>query len=320
VRVTGKGLLRAAAAAAVLGVAVAAASRYRRQRRAPGSSSPAAWPPDGAELLACPTCRGVLRWQEEPGQWYCRACARGYPVRDGIVHFVEPAELGPLDRRFAHLYDWFSWCYPAFTRAGFALIGRSEARGRTEILDRLDPRGGRLLEVSVGPGSNLPLLVHRPDVGEVHALDISIGQLRRARALVRRRGWRVPLYLASGEALPFGDAVFDAVLHIGGINFFDDRASALAEMARVAKPGARVVVVDENERTARGYERTLPGFASSFDGERAPVSAPVADLPANATQVSVTDVWRGWFYCLEFVAAAPAAAATVVPGSTGEAP
>lgn len=240
-----------------------------------------------------------------PGTFRCPTCAHSYPVRDGIVHLIDAGELGPLDRRFAHLYDWFSWFYPAFTRAGFALIGTSEGRGRRDVLDRLDPRAGRVLEVSVGPGSNLPYLIDRPDVGEVHALDISIGQLRRCRALVRRHGWHVPLYLASAEALPFQDATFDAVLHIGGINFFDDKTAALAEMARVAKPGVRVVVVDENERGARSYERTLPGFRATFQGDRPPVSAPVADVPAGMQRVSVSDVWRGWFYCLEFVTPTP---------------
>lgn len=286
------------AAVAALGAAVAAS---RARHRAAGFDAGAPWPHEGGALLACPTCRGPVAWQAEAAQWWCAQCSRAYPVREGIVHVLQPGELGPMDRRFAHLYDWFSWVYPAFSRAGFALIGRSEARGRGEVLDRLDPRGGRVLEVSVGPGSNLPYLMARPDVGEVHALDISIGQLRRARAMVRRHAWRVPLYLASAEALPFRDATFDAVLHIGGINFFDDKARALAEMARVAKPGARVVVVDENERAAHGYERTLPGFSSSFGGERPPVSAPLDDLPPGMTQVSVTDIWRGWFYCLEFV-------------------
>jgi ubiquinone/menaquinone biosynthesis C-methylase UbiE len=212
-----------------------------------------------------------------------------------------------MDRRFAHLYDWFSWFYPVFTRVGFAMIGMSEGRGRRQVLDRLDPRGGRVLEVSVGPGSNLPYLLGRDDVGEVHGLDISIGQLRRCRAMVRRRGWHVPLYLASAEALPFQDATFDAVLHIGGINFFDDKARALAEMARVAKPGTRVVVVDENERAARGYERTLPGFRATFQQGRPPVSAPTADVPGGMREVTVSDLWRGWFYCLEFVTPACAA-------------
>ena len=194
----------------------------------------------------------------------CPVCARTYPVLDGIVHFIEAAELSGQNRRFAHLYDWFSWVYAPSMRASFALIGMTERTGRNQVLDRLTPRGGRVLEVSVGSGPNLPYLLDRPDVGEVHGLDISIGQLRRCRALVRRRGWSVPLYLGTAEALPFADNAFDAVLHVGGINFFNDKARAIAEMVRVAKPGAHVVIVDEKERAAKAYERTLPGFKTSF--------------------------------------------------------
>jgi SAM-dependent methyltransferase/uncharacterized protein YbaR (Trm112 family) len=293
----------AVTAITALGAAVAAYATARGRRSGSGladrgSVGPA---PDTVGLLACPHCHGALDWAALAHEWRCPACPRSFPVRDGIVHFVEPQELGPLDRRFAHLYDWFSWIYPAFSRSGFALIGMSEGQGRRQVLDRLDPRGGRVLEVSIGPGSNLPYLVDRPDVREVHGLDISIGQLRRCRALVHRRGWHVPLYLANAETLPFQEDTFDAVLHIGGINFFDDKARALAEMARVAKPGTRVVVVDENERAARSYERTLPGFRATFRQGRPQVSAPLADVPHGMRDVTVTDIWRGWFYCLEFV-------------------
>ncbi len=299
-KASARSIAAVAVAAAVAGGHVAV-RRHGRGTSADGTSAPAEDAlAAAAAVLACPHCRGSV----EPvtlATFRCRTCHRDYPVRGGIVHVIEPQELGPLDRRFAHLYDWFSWVYPAFTRAGFALIGTSEARGRRQVLDRLEPKGGRVLEVSVGPGSNLPYLLDRPDIGEVHALDISIGQLRRCRTLVRRRGWRVPLYLASAEALPFRDATFDAVLHIGGINFFDDKARALAEMARVAKPGTRVVVVDENERAARSYERTLPGFRATFRQGRPPVTAPLAAVPHGMHEVTVSDVWHGWFYCLEFV-------------------
>ncbi len=37
----------------------------------------------------------------------------------------------------------------------------SEETARREILDRLEPKGGRVLEVSVGPGVNFPYLIHR---------------------------------------------------------------------------------------------------------------------------------------------------------------
>ena len=36
------------------------------------------------KLLACPLCRGTLRWDETAAELVCEACARAYPVRDGI--------------------------------------------------------------------------------------------------------------------------------------------------------------------------------------------------------------------------------------------
>jgi ubiquinone/menaquinone biosynthesis C-methylase UbiE len=221
-------------------------------------------------------------------------------VRQGIVHFIEPDELSGRNRRFAHLYDWFSWIYTPSMKASFAAIGMSERAGRNEVLDRLSPRGGRVLEVSVGSGPNLRYLLERADVGEVHGLDISMGQLRRCRTLVGRHDWSVPLYLAAAEALPFTNDTFDSVLHIGGINFFNDQARAIAEMVRVAKPGSHIVIVDENEKSARAYERTLPGFKASFATERPPVSAPLDAVPPGMENVTVSDLWRGYFYCLEF--------------------
>ena len=98
-------------------------------------------------------------------------------------------------------------------------------------------------------------------------------------------------------------------------------------MARVAKPGARVVVVDEQERAARAYERTLPGFRSSFTGDRPTVSAPVEHLPPGMLEVTLSDVWRGWFYCLEFLTptqsgdrTGPATPAKTPTPSTGPVP
>jgi ubiquinone/menaquinone biosynthesis C-methylase UbiE len=53
------------------------------------------------------------------------------------------------------------------------------------------------------------------------------------------------LALAEGEHIPFADRSFDAVLCVGGFNFFSDPARALREMARVTRRGGRVVVADE---------------------------------------------------------------------------
>jgi SAM-dependent methyltransferase len=283
----------AAAVAAGVGLRMARGRTGRTPVEVPGA--PAIRP-----LLACPHCHGSLT-QDAGGQAFvCPVCSRTYPVHDGIVHFIESTELSGQNRRFAHLYDWFSWVYTPSMRASFAFIGMTEKTGRNQVLDRLTPRNGRVLEVSVGSGPNLPYLLDRADVAEVHGLDISIGQLRRCRALVRRHGWFVPLYLATAESLPFQNDCFDTVLHVGGINYFNDKARAIAEMVRVAKPGAHIVIVDERERAAKAYERTLPGFKGSFATDRPAVNAPVDAVPPGMDNIVLSDLWRGWFYCLEF--------------------
>jgi ubiquinone/menaquinone biosynthesis C-methylase UbiE len=208
--------------------------------------------------------------------------------------------LTGLNRRFARLYDWFSWIYRPFSKVAFAFIGMTEETGRGEILNRLEPAGGRVLEVSIGPGVNLPYLVDRPDISEIYGLDISLGQLKCCQKFITDRGWQVGLTLGNGEELPYQDNSFDSVFHIGGINFFNDKQKAIQEMIRVAMPGARILVCDETEKGARGYELTIPGFKRNFNGPRPSVTTPVELVPANMQEVRLFDVWKGWMYCLEF--------------------
>ncbi|MDI6770437.1 MAG: methyltransferase domain-containing protein [Anaerolineales bacterium] len=258
------------------------------------------------DLLACPACHGALVAPVdsgsaiESGVLHCEGCQKYYPVERGIPHFIQPDQLTGFNRRFSRMYDWFSWGYRAFSKIAFAFIGMSEEAGRREITDRLEPRGGRVLEVSIGPGVNLPYLVNRPDVGEVYGLDISLGQLRRCMSYVRRKGWEVDLFLGNGEQLPFRDASFKGVFHVGGINFFNDKKAAIEEMIRVAKPGTRVLIADETEKGAKGYEKTIPGFTKSFDGKRAPIQPPIDLVPPEMLERRVFDAWKGWFYCIEF--------------------
>jgi ubiquinone/menaquinone biosynthesis C-methylase UbiE/uncharacterized protein YbaR (Trm112 family) len=257
-------------------------------------------------LLACPACHALLTLHAEPvdlietGSLYCPSCQKEYPILQGIPHFISTAELSGFNRRFATLYDRFAWAYPAFMKIAFAIIGMSEERARREILDRLEPGVGRVLEVSIGPGVNLPYLIKRPEVGEVFGLDISLGQLRRCQAFTRRKGWSVDLFLGNAEQLPFQDAGFDSLVHIGGINFFNDKKKAIEEMIRVVRPGARILIADESERGARGYEHTIPGFKKSFHGRRAAVTPPIELVPPEMREARLFDVWKGWFYCLEF--------------------
>jgi uncharacterized protein YbaR (Trm112 family) len=133
------------------------------------------------EVLSCPHCHGELNYigaseaSIRSGFLACPRCKLEFKVIDGIHHFIEPENLTGFNRRFARMYDRFSWGYRLGSRAGITLIGMNEETARREITDRLQFRGGKVLEVSIGPGLNLPYLVNRSDVGEIFGLDISLG-------------------------------------------------------------------------------------------------------------------------------------------------
>lgn len=259
------------------------------------------------DILTCPGCKKALELktdgisaQIDSGTLTCPACQKTYPIRMGIPHFIKEKELTGRNKRFARLYDWFSLVYTEFSRVGFMLLGMNEATARQELLSRLEPHAGKVLEVSIGSGVNLPYLVNSPKVGQVYGLDISIGQLNRCNSLLRRKSWPVDLFLGTAEELPFQDNSFDSVFHIGGINFFTDKQQAINEMIRVAKPGSMIVICDENEKGAQWYEKFLPGFKSSFHGRRDAIVAPFDLVPGSMLDKKLGNIWNDFMYCIEF--------------------
>ena len=257
-------------------------------------------------FVACPTCHGELvvavgqDAQIKTGSLSCPTCKRTYPIRQGIPYFIQYRELSEMNQRFARLYDWYSLVYRLFSKVSFAFLG-GEDRCRGELIDRLElkQKGERVLEVSIGPGVNLPYLMSR-GIGEVAGLDISLGQLQRCLAYARGRKWTPELFLGNAESLPFQDNSFDSVLHFGGINFFSEKRRAIEEIIRVARPGTKIVIGDETEKGAKFSDRFLPGFKSTFKEGRASVTAPVDLVPAGMLDVHCEVIWSGWYYCLEF--------------------
>ena len=116
-------------------------------------------------------------------------------------------------------------------------------------MHNLELNGGKLLEVSVGPGVNLPYPVTCPDVSEVFGLDLTLGQLIQCQCFVAKKGRGVDLLFGNCEQLPFQTELFVGVFHVGRINFFTDKKAAILEMIHVAQPGTRLLIADEKEKT-----------------------------------------------------------------------
>lgn len=148
-----------------------------------------------------------------------------------------------------------------------ATMGRAFTAWYGRMMRRVDERGlgdtrrallgeahGRVLDVGSGTGSNLPLFP--AGVDELVLSEPSPNMLR-----VLRREVRGPVELvqAPAERLPFADDSFDYVTCTLVLCTVPDPAAGLAEVARVLRPGGKLLFLEhvrsEDQRVARTQDR-----------------------------------------------------------------
>jgi ubiquinone/menaquinone biosynthesis C-methylase UbiE len=115
-------------------------------------------------------------------------------------------------------------------------------RGR--LIEILAPRAGeRVLEVGPGTGYYTFEMAARLDGGQVELFDIQQEMLDHVMREANRRGvTNVQPALGDAQALPYGDDSFDAVVLITVLGEIPDQDRALSEIARVLRPGGRLIV------------------------------------------------------------------------------
>jgi ubiquinone/menaquinone biosynthesis C-methylase UbiE len=220
-----------------------------------------------------------------------------FPIRKGIPIFLPEGELSGSNRRYQAMYDRFAQFYDFSTWLYSRWKGMSVETRLREYLDELEVKeNDRVLEVSVGTGRNLQYL---PQSAQYYGLDISWGMMKQCQRNTAKWKLDVMLFMGTAERLPFKDEVFDVVFHFGGINFFNDKAAAIREMIRVAKPGTKFVIGDENERLAQKYEK-LPVTGGFYGNRKQTISAPINLLPPEMQDVKVKEIAGGDLYCLSF--------------------
>lgn len=105
-----------------------------------------------------------------------------------------------------------------------------------------DLRGLRVLKTDLwDEARNTRILAWAAGQGALaYGVDISRPTLQQARAAFADEALRAAV--SDVRALPFADASFDAVYSMGTIEHFDETEQAVAEMARVLKPGGRAII------------------------------------------------------------------------------
>jgi ubiquinone/menaquinone biosynthesis C-methylase UbiE len=255
-------------------------------------------------ITCCPFCRGAVSPQEPPGgdaltdeMLACESCRKTFAIEHGIPRFIRTEELIGSNKKHEKLNNLFSHiCTPA-TKLMFAVCG-GEDKARRECLDRLErcPEG-RILEIGIGTGDNLPYLVKRMGGGQLYGLDISRSMLHYCEQNLRKWNMQAELFLGEAEHLPFKDRTFDAIYHLGAINFFTDQKGAIQEMIRVAKPGTKIVIADESEKALKALDKL---GLQLWIGKREEVIPPVDLVPKTMLDIRLDEIWKGYGYCIEF--------------------
>lgn len=159
------------------------------------------------------------------------------------------------------------WSHRVFPRLCHKAL--SAERFATQRRELLAPARGRVLEIGVGSGLNLP---HYPvEVARVDGVDPNPGMHELAERLLgageARPGLAVELHQAVAEELPFTDASFDCAVSTWTLCSVDDVGRVLAEIDRVLVPGGRLLYLEHglapDPRVAR-WQRWLTPFQRRF--------------------------------------------------------
>jgi ubiquinone/menaquinone biosynthesis C-methylase UbiE/uncharacterized protein YbaR (Trm112 family) len=266
------------------------------------------------DLLRCPHTRSFLRLADPELRGdvvvsgkLVSAESREYPIENGVPDFVDPSVLSVIESRTKAEYDRVAdGIYDVAVDWQFAAMYEDENAVRESMIDRLELKpAAAVLEVGCGTGRDSFRLARRLDAGgRLHMQDLSRGMVHacaQKMAEYQRTGLfacSLEYSVANATSLPFADDQFDAVFHFGGFNQFGDLKKGAAELTRVAKPGARIVIGDEAVAPwLRGteFEAIVVTNNPLFKAE-----APLDALPVGARNVSVQWMIGNCFYLIAF--------------------
>jgi SAM-dependent methyltransferase len=178
------------------------------------------------------------------------------------------------------------------------------------LLSHPGPKAPVVLEIGCGLGHGIFEAQSACDgIGDVrwYGLDLDGGAISTASVFSRfreleRRMPSVRFLTADLNAVPFGDATVDVVLCAEVLEHMADPQAAIAEMARILKPGGHAVITTPNpqnpvECIGSAIDKFLGGALKKmfWSGQDA-VTAPPLAAAAGLGHVSVFPfkAWRGW--------------------------
>jgi phosphatidylethanolamine/phosphatidyl-N-methylethanolamine N-methyltransferase len=131
-----------------------------------------------------------------------------------------------------------------------ATFGRLVRRRIARAIEHMNiTEADTVLDLGIGTGASLN---YYPKFSKIYGVDLSTGMLRECRKKIQEMGLnRAIVFQADAMRLPFADDSFDRVFISHVISVVSDPAKLVQEAQRVAKPGARIIIVNHFQSTNR---------------------------------------------------------------------
>jgi SAM-dependent methyltransferase len=230
------------------------------------------------ELLRCPRCGAEFHPQEKD-----LTCANGhdFPLADGIPVLSLPDESDAEEHQHSHQEQYYDREYGGY--GSYRLDNWQQTYiARLAPLWEVSSPDAPFLDSGVGGSAYTVIEAARKGIPSI-GCDISLEGMQTARRLAEAQGVsdRCLFVVCRAERLPFADAIFGGATSIAVLEHVPDDRRAIAELARVTRPGRAGLL--------RGPQQSRPrslSFASHLSAARSPhrPSPPLLEQRADRTR------------------------------------
>jgi len=221
----------------------------------------------------------------------------------GIYLSLNPDYLSGDNAKYMIMYNRMARWYDMSEKwIGPLLHGKAIDKLRRDLMEEIEWKDNlSVLYVSIGTGQDLRYIPETIDLKSLDfvGVDISISMLKKCQRSCAKKT-NLQLFHACAEDLPFADNSFDIVYHIGGINFFNDKAKAMQEMLRVAKPGTKLLIADETADYVDQQYKKNHFSKDYFKDSTVDLSEIENAVPSEVKEKEMKLLWDGKFYALTF--------------------
>jgi ubiquinone/menaquinone biosynthesis C-methylase UbiE/uncharacterized protein YbaR (Trm112 family) len=230
----------------------------------------------------------------------CNDSGDEYWIRDGIPDLVTKKELVGNALFARNYYKEIANTYDTNVDITFKLYNEEELNVRNYMIDLLNLRpDDKVLEVSSGTGKDSELILKRlSEHGELFCVDISPDMLMYAKQKLSKFLNYTEVISASACELPFEDNTFDALYCFAGVGHFPSIAKGLSEMARVVKPGGKVVFCEKN--VPEWLRETTYGKILINNNPMFAYEVPLKHIPVVARNVGIRWILGNVHYVVDY--------------------